>query len=153
MTSRRILGALLLLLIPAGAEAGNGTCTVSASGLDFGTFSLSELTSVGSIIVTCQGNGTFSYMLSASTGGSGSYAPRQMTGPPDGMLAYNLYLDPAFTQIFGDGTGGSSLFKGKVQISGGSMASQNVSVYGQVPAQSTPAPGQYSDTLVLTISF
>ena len=35
----------------------------------------------------------------------------------------------------------------------GSGNQQVITVYGQVPAQSTPAPGSYSDTITATISF
>ena len=35
----------------------------------------------------------------------------------------------------------------------GSGLAQIFSVYGRVPAQNTPSPGTYSDTVVLTISY
>jgi spore coat protein U-like protein len=35
----------------------------------------------------------------------------------------------------------------------GSGLVQSFTVYGRVPAQNTPSPGSYSDTVVLTISY
>jgi spore coat protein U-like protein len=35
----------------------------------------------------------------------------------------------------------------------GSGLPQTFTVYGRVPTQNTPAPGSYSDTVVLTISY
>jgi spore coat protein U-like protein len=35
----------------------------------------------------------------------------------------------------------------------GTGAVQSFTVYGQVPAQSTPAPGAYSDTITVTVTY
>ncbi|WP_280527698.1 spore coat protein U domain-containing protein [Ciceribacter thiooxidans] len=35
----------------------------------------------------------------------------------------------------------------------GTGLTENVSVYGRVPAQSTPAPGTYTDTIVVTVTY
>lgn len=66
----------------------------------------------------------------------------------DGAVNYQLYLDAAHSTIWGDGTAGTSTATGT-----GSGLSQSLTVYGQVPAQTTPAPGTYSDTITATITF
>jgi spore coat protein U-like protein len=35
----------------------------------------------------------------------------------------------------------------------GSRLAQNLTVYGRVPAQTTPPDGSYSDTVVLTVTY
>ncbi|WP_409528142.1 spore coat protein U domain-containing protein [Rhizobium sp.] len=35
----------------------------------------------------------------------------------------------------------------------GTGSPQTLTVYGRVPAQNTPAPGTYSDTVVVTVSY
>jgi spore coat protein U-like protein len=74
---------------------------------------------------------------------------REVAGRHNGpnILSYNLYKDPAFTQVFGDGTGGSTSISGLA--SGPDTAL--VAVYGRLPAQTIPAAGAYSDTITATL--
>jgi spore coat protein U-like protein len=60
-------------------------------------------------------------------------------------LSYNLYADAAYSEIWGDGSGGT------VSVSGN--ASSRFTVYGMIPDQAPPAPGVYTDNLVITISY
>ena len=97
-----ILASVLLVLTPVAAYAA-AVCTVGASGVDFGVFSGSQLTTVGSIGIACTGSGQVNNAtLSLSTGSSGTYAARLMRNGPSSLI-YNLYSDPAFTQVWGDG--------------------------------------------------
>ena len=65
-----------------------------------------------------------------------------------GAVNYQLYTDSARSIPWGDGTAGTSMVTGT-----GSGNAQTINVYGQVPAQATPAPGSYSDTITATIVF
>ena len=62
-------------------------------------------------------------------------------------INYSLYTTSARTTVWGN-TVGTDTVAGT-----GNGASQAYTVYGRVPAQSTPSPGTYSDTVVLTISY
>jgi spore coat protein U-like protein len=140
------LAVVLLVLTSATAHAAL-TCTLVASGVAFGVFSGSQLTTVGSITIACTGGGQINNAtLSLSTGSSGTYAARQMRNGPS-SLAYNLYTDPTFTQIWGDGTGGSS----RPSTRAGGPQVHVVSVYGKLPAQTVPPAGPYSDTIIATL--
>jgi spore coat protein U-like protein len=146
MIRRSILAAVLLVLTPAAAHAAL-VCSLGASGVDFGVFSGPQLTIVGSLTVICSGGGNINNaQVSLSTGSSGTYAARQMNNGPN-RLSYNLYSDPAFTQIWGDGTGGSSpvTFASGVQV-------RILTIYAKLPAQQEPASGAYSDQIVATLS-
>jgi spore coat protein U-like protein len=67
-------------------------------------------------------------------------------------LSYNLYSDSAHTLIWGDGTGGSTFATGTIVLSPPPSVHIVINVYGVVPAQTTPAQGAYSDTIVATLA-
>jgi spore coat protein U-like protein len=141
-----------MLVVPAAAHA---ACSVSASGVAFGVYnplSSSPTNFSGSVTFTCTaGSGTGPYTIALSAGGGGSFAGRKMSNGVNGM-AYQLYLDAGDTRIWGDGTGGSSIFTGtdNVPVSGGGYA---ITVYGQIPARLAVSPGTYTDMIIVTISY
>ena len=54
--------------------------------------------------------------------------------------------DAGHTIVWGD--------TGAATVSGtGNGASQSYTVFGQVPAQTTPAPAAYSDTITVTVTY
>ncbi|WP_412022130.1 spore coat protein U domain-containing protein [Burkholderia cepacia] len=124
-------------------------CTISATNVSFGTASLlsGALAATGSITAQCT-NGD-SWKIALDGGGTGNVTARQMQrSGGGGTIGYGLYTDAARSIAWGDGTGGSSTVTGV-----GTGTSQVVTVYGAVPAQTTPAPGNYSDKITATISF
>ncbi|NTZ09087.1 Csu type fimbrial protein [Burkholderia metallica] len=124
-------------------------CNISATNVNFGTASVlsGALAATGSITAQCT-NGD-AWKIALNGGGSGNVTARQMQrGGGGGTVNYGLYTDAARSIAWGDGTGGSATVTGV-----GTGTSQVVTVYGAVPAQTTPAPGNYSDTITATISF
>ena len=143
------LAALFLVLASAPANATD--CTLSSSGIAFGEFSGTQLTSIGTVTIHCTGQGSTNFNLILSTGGSGTYSPRRMSNGAN-SLAYNLYLNAAFAQIWGDGTGGTSFLSGPIVVTGSPPSFDlTVTVYGRVPAQAIPARGTYQDSVVVTL--
>jgi spore coat protein U-like protein len=63
-------------------------------------------------------------------------------------LEYGLFLDPARTVRWGDGTGGTARF-GPVRPS----KVIEIPVFGRIPAQQAITPGAYADSLVVTVSY
>jgi spore coat protein U-like protein len=137
--------SFLLLAPPAAAQ-----CTLSTTGVSFGTYDLfspSPLASTGSIAWSCPPNRTIEIHL--GTGSSGSFLPRKMANGAE-HLSYNLYLDPAGTRIWGDGTGGTSVLT--MDTGPGTLGkSGTVPIYGRIPAQQDVSAGVYTDTVVVTI--
>jgi len=87
--------------------------------------------------------------ISMSRGSSGTY-DRKMRGVND-EVHYNIYLDPACTIIWGDGTGGTSThIKKNVEPSD---SIQTIPVYGRMPAGQNATGGAYADMIVITIDF
>ncbi|MDR8730094.1 Csu type fimbrial protein [Burkholderia pseudomultivorans] len=124
-------------------------CNISATNVNFGTASVlsGALAATGSITAQCT-NGD-AWKIALNGGSSGNVTARQMQrSGGGGTIGYGLYTDAAHSIAWGDGTGGSTPVTGV-----GTGTSQAVTVYGAVPAQTTPAPGNYSDTITATISF
>jgi spore coat protein U-like protein len=142
------LRALLATCVLATAfEASAATCTVSGAGPQFGTYDLNASTpldAAGTLDFRC--NEPSAVSISISTGGSGSYSPRAMRRGA-ATLQYNLYTNAGRTQVWGDGTGGtSSLFVG-------ASRGQALPVFGRIPPLQDVASGAYADTLVATFNF
>lgn len=123
-------------------------CNISATNVAFPASGLltSQINATGTITVQCTAGGA--YQVSLSSGASGTMGARTMLRSGGGTVTYQLYTDSARTRVWGDGSGGTLTATGV-----GTGASTNLTVYGAVPAQTTPAPGNYSDTITATISF
>jgi len=181
MMRRRLLAGILAVLgastFPGLAHAssscrGNPRVTFTATTFEFGVYDpllgTDDYVPNQAITVnaTCNRSRipfTVTYTLSVAQGHSGSYNPRYMvSGTTADHLQYNLYTDAARTQIWGDGTGGSTLpqftMTGTCQRNGGPngrncSASQDDTVYGTIFALQNIAPGDYSDALTVNINF
>ncbi len=153
------LGGGLLFPIHALASCiGIGcNCTASASSMNFGIYNPTSNTPVGvngNVQVTCSVlvvGLTVSYTVDFNAGNSGSYASRQMNNSGY-RLNYNLYTDSALTQIWGNGASGTSHVSDGYTLNLFSQ-SRNYTVYGQIPALQVVAPGAYTDTLQVTVTF
>lgn len=144
--------AFAALLIALGSTAAEATvnCTMNSAGIAFGTFTGSQITVTGTITLTCTGTGSYSYTLKLSTGGAGVYSPRHMFNGAN-TLNYNIYKDSARSQIWGDGTGGSTILTGTVAMKGATTLVINNTMYAKLPAQSLPPFGSYMDTITATL--
>ncbi len=138
-------GIFCILLITASGAAAQ--CDISASALSFGDYSYRrDATSNGSLSVSCDAGTVFSIELSK---GSGDYARRSMQGVGQGTLTYNLYTRPDYQEVWGDGVA-----PGTQRVTGiGSGEQQVFTVFGLIPRGQTPPPGQYFDSVTITIKF
>lgn len=146
-----------------GCGLGVVTCAVTTSGLSFGAgyapFSGSPTDAVADVDLTCTLAGllsvcTIPYSIALDTGGSGSYAARQMSSLSD-VLQYNVYTDPARTIIWGDGSGATATVNGSVNFSNllGAVRTANHPAYGRIPANQAVDEGVYADTLTVTVTY
>lgn len=148
-----LIVAFVLLCGLAGASNASAqplSCTVSSTGVSFGSydvFSGSSLDSTGNISFSCTKNNV-NVTITLNTGGSGIFSPRRMGGPDS--LDYNLYTDAARSTIWGDGTSGTSPH---MQSSGPKDSTNNVTVYGRVFAGQDVSAGSYGDSITVTIFF
>ena len=127
-------------------------CThLTVNPLTFGNYlqnSASAVEASSTVHVTCTKGVAFS--LDVSVGNSFTNGTRQMASAPasrPGVLAYNLYTSDTYTQVWGSDAGGA-------QISGTGIGDQqNITVHGRIPSGQTPLPGDYSDTVAVTLTF
>jgi spore coat protein U-like protein len=87
--------------------------------------------------------------ISLSDGSSTTFSPRTMTKGSE-VLNYNLYTNAARTTIWGNGTGGTSVYTRRNPPNNSNV---NVTIYGRIPAQQDVSAGNYSDTVSAVINF
>ena len=122
---------------------------ISASDLNFGSVGvISNNIDVNSaIVVQCTNNTGYFLGLSAGLGTGATVATRRMTGgTPSGTVDYSLYTTAARSTVWGD--------TGSARQSGtGNGGNQSYVVYGRIAPQTTPAPGGYTDTITVTLTY
>lgn len=154
MTIRFNLLGLFALLALAAAPA-SAQCQLSATSVDFGSydvFDASPLASTGSVTWFC-GPPNQPVTIQLGAGGSGTFFPRQMAHGAE-RLEYNLYLDPAATQLWGDGSIGTVVFTGHSPPSGPSAGrTSTIVIHGRIPPGQNATFGIYSDTVTVTLLF
>jgi spore coat protein U-like protein len=144
-----LLALFSLFLVGEARAACNFT---SVTGVNFGsydTLSSNNDDSTGSITVFCDARTWVTTTIGASPN-SGSFNPRQMkltTGAD--LLNYNLYRDTSRTQIWGDGTQGTSYDFRRIPRN----TARTLTIYGRIPSGMSVSVGNYSETLVVTISY
>jgi len=134
---------------PSPVEA---VCTISSTSVAFGTydpFSAAPLNTAGQIVYVC-GNRDHNVSISLSRGSAPSFQPRVMKNG-NSFLQYNLYLDPAQTIIWGNGSGGTQTYF--IKNPQPNNREIRVPIYGSVLPGQNVTVGNYSDTLTLTIDF
>jgi spore coat protein U-like protein len=134
---------------PFTVTATNATiCSVNASTLNFGATGVlrAALDATGSITVTCTNAAPYTVSLDGGLSGATNPTQRKLSQAAQ-TITYGLYLDASRTAPWGDSVGVNTA------AGTGSGLAQTLTVYGRVPAQNTPPPATYSDTVVMTISY
>jgi len=136
--------ALAAALAWSGAAA---ACTVAATPLSFGPIDpLAErqVDGAGAVEVVCPEPTAYTISITPPPSGGGY---RQMVGD-DNRLDYQLYSDAGYQLVWADGTGGT----GNVGGAAGPVGTEHP-IYGRAFPRAGTAPGQYRDTLVVTVSY
>jgi spore coat protein U-like protein len=74
---------------------------------------------------------------------------RAMTSAGGSKLAYNLFVDPGYATVWGDGTAGSAP---SVAVPGG-LKPARIPVYGALAPRQFVESGSYSDDLYVSLDF
>jgi len=162
LPGRRVIPPLVVALtLLGGREALALDCQISVTGVAFGTYDplvTTATTSTGNVRVRCVhiGGGAVraNYTVDLSQGSSNSYAQRTMRSG-NSQLLYNLFNSATYTQIWGNGTGGSVRVAYSLLVNPGNFA-QNVAdhpIYGRIPAAQAADTGMYTDTILVTMTF
>ena len=158
------MAALALLLCGgAGKAHAAADCSITAVSVNFGAYDpvvTAPDDSVGTVTVTCRhisGNAErVNYSVMLSNGMLGTSAATRKMSAGTGRLGYNVFTDPARSQVWGTGTGGTVIAAGAMTVGPGvGNGTQTVThnVYGRIPQLQDAVPGTYSDTLIVTLTF
>jgi spore coat protein U domain-containing protein, fimbrial subunit CupE1/2/3/6 len=120
----------------------------SASTLSFGTQGVlsANVDQTSTIQVQCTDTTTYTIGLDAGTGVGATVATRKLTGGGS-TINYSLYTNSGRTSVWGTTIGSDTV------ASTGTGAAQSFTVYGRIPAQTTPTPATYTDTITVTVTY
>lgn len=124
-----------------------GVCAIEAATLDFGGYdptATAPRDASATMTLSCT-RGT-RYTVTLGTGNAASSGARHMAAPSGDLLEYELYTDPARSQVWNTTTG-------TVTGVAPSTASVPVTVYGRIRAQQGARAGDYSDFVQSTVNF
>jgi spore coat protein U-like protein len=147
---------ILVLAAPSltnasGPAPSRGLCTVAATPLAFGKYDPlrhNDGVTVSMLHYRCFGVPR-RLTIGLTTGQSGSFRARKMRRGKDAIV-YNLYLDAAGTQVWGDGTGGSQTFIVNSPSSGSEV---NIPVYGRLFGDQNDSAGNYHDDVSVLVTY
>jgi spore coat protein U-like protein len=125
------------------------TCTVGAStDVAFGSQGLlnSPVNTTGALSVQCTNTTPYNVGLDPGGAAGATVTTRQMSGG-GATVNYALYRDSSRTLNWGETVGTDTL------AGTGNGAAQSLTVYAQVPSQTTPAPRAYTDTVNVTVTY
>jgi len=149
---RPCAAAFVLLALLAFPDQAAAQCSISTSSVNFGSYDVyvpSARDSTGSLTYNCLL--PLSVQVTLTKGSSATFSPRTLKKAAE-ALQYNLYRDAGRSLIWGDGTGGTSIYSATVTIF--QIATNiTVTVYGRIPAQQDISAGAYNDTVTATINF
>jgi spore coat protein U domain-containing protein, fimbrial subunit CupE1/2/3/6 len=128
------------------------SCVInSATTLNFGSSQgviTSAVNATSTIQVQCTNTTPYNIGLNAGTATAplATVTTRRMTNAGN-TISYSLYSNSAMTTNWGNTVGTDTV------AATGNGAAQSYTVYGQVPAQTTPAPATYTDTITVTVTY
>jgi spore coat protein U-like protein len=126
----------------------NECLVVSATDLDFGTTGVidTDIDQTSTITVRCTNGTPYSVGLGVGNGSGATTAVRKMTGPAAATVDYSIFRDTGRTQVWGTAAG-------EIVSGTGTGADQPLTAFGRVPAQTTPAAGDYTDIVAITVTY
>jgi len=124
-------------------------CNINVGNLAFPSSTLlsSSVRATSSMSVQCSKSTPYRVALSAGANGATATARRMRNVSTTELLSYQI-SNTLDGPSWGDGTGGTTIVSGT-----GNGGTQTQTVYGLVPSQTTPSPGDYKDTVTATVSF
>ena len=155
--SHIISGVIVAAVLSTASPAAAQLCTVSSTGVSFGTYSPlsgSPTTSTGTVTVNCTATVAIgiSYSIQIGAGAGGSFGARRMASGTN-LFAYQLYTNAALSMIWGDGTSGTGTVSDSYGLLSLGSVTRNYTAYGRVAPMQNVAPGAYTDVLTILISY
>lgn len=123
-------------------------CLINVQNINFGTQGVlsANVDATGSVTATCTPGTPYTISLNGGTANAAPTARKMSQGTQ--TVTYGLYKDSNRSQPWGDVNTPGSTVAGT-----GTGTAQLLTVYGRVPPQTTPSPGAYIDTVVVTLTY
>lgn len=156
--SKCCLAVLLLSVSPAAQAA---WCTISlVAPVNFGIYaplSRTRADTTGTVTVRCRAapslGETVGYTLSLSSGGSGNPSDRKLSNGTS-TLSQQLYIDAARSQVWGDGSSGTSVItQPAFYIAPASSVAHTHTIYARIPGHQGVRPGTYTDDVIVILTY
>lgn len=144
-----LAGALLLLPVSAFAQLG---CWVGMGSIQFGNVNQvggGDSTSTGSMSLSCSGATTPYVRVCIALGApvDSSWDPRYLIGQQtSSRLAWNIYQDASYTQIWGSAYSTSGAPRAVDVVMSYGSGSTQVPYYAKIPVQDNAVPDTYNTT-------
>jgi len=142
-------GTVLPFSFKATATVTNN-CYISASPLTFAGDNrvlAAAVRTQGSLGVLCSAGAPYQIALNGGSVANNSGARKMASATSGDTIRYDI-SNTLDGPLWGDGANGTGTVSGT-----GSGMQQALPLYGRVPAQKTPAPGDYRDTVIATLTF
>jgi len=119
--------------------------------------SSSPVFSTGGVQVSCSLLGIVSLLVAYSialSSGSGTYATRALRTPSSAssVMNYNLYTSSGYATIWGDGSSGTVTVNDGYLLGIGTTV-RNYPIYGRIAPAQIVAPGNYTDAIIVTVTY
>lgn len=160
---RRIALPLLLSTLPLSTLAATVTanltvkarvvpaCVVTGGDIDFGVYDGAAKTIPATISVTCNDGVAYQVALDAGLN-SGTAGDRQLVNAAGDAIPYTLNYGGT-TIAWGDSGAGDTFPAGEPLAATGTGAEEALAVDGMVAAAVAAPPGDYTDTVTITVNF
>jgi spore coat protein U-like protein len=126
------------------------TCSIGGTTtLDFGSPGLlaANVDQTSTIQITCSNTTPFNIGLDKGANGLSVTSRLMKGGPSNETILYSLFSDSSRITIWGNTVGVDTV------SATGTGSSQSFTVYGRILLQITPAPGTYTDTVTVTVTY
>jgi spore coat protein U-like protein len=131
-------------------------CNVTTTALNFGSASLltANIDATGTVSAQCTSSSPFSIGLDNGANASGSQR-RMRLGATSSYVTYNLYTNAGRTNAWATTSSSTACSGGSntCALGTGDATTQYITVYGRVPPQTSPPPGTYADSVVVTVTY
>lgn len=123
-------------------------CSVTASAMNFGSVSIltSAQSATSTISLNCTQGVTATIALDNGQTGTSPVSRQLRAG--NSAITYGIYQDASHSSPWGQTTGSDT-----VSLPMGTSTSATVTAYGLVPPQETPVPGNFTDVVMVTITY
>jgi spore coat protein U domain-containing protein, fimbrial subunit CupE1/2/3/6 len=133
------------------------SCTIGVANLAFGSQGIlsANVDQTTTITVTCSNTTPYSVGMDNGLNFSGGTRRMKDTGAGTTFVNYGLYSDAARTFAWTTTTSPSSCTGGAstCALGTGNGTAQTITLYGRIPAQTTPAPATFNDTMTATVTY